>query len=269
VSERLTLQQAADRLGVHYMTAYRYVRLGKLQATKDGSTWVVEADDVNALLSRGTAPAEPGSARWDRRLESRLLSGDEAAAWSVVESALASGGTPRSVYEKMIGPAMRRIGIGWENGTLDVADEHLATLSVMRIIGRLSPQFNRRGRTRGSIIVAAAPGDHHVIATMMLGDLFREAGYDAVDLGAAVPPASLARMVAATDRLVGVALSASMPGNEQAIRDAVAAAHAAAPTTVVLGGPAIRDAAHALSLGADAWAADAEGAIAAFAPQET
>ena len=30
----LTLQEAADELGVHYMTAYRYVRLGQLQAHK-------------------------------------------------------------------------------------------------------------------------------------------------------------------------------------------------------------------------------------------
>ena len=31
---RLTLQEAADRLGVHYMTAYRYVRTGRLERFK-------------------------------------------------------------------------------------------------------------------------------------------------------------------------------------------------------------------------------------------
>ena len=30
----ITLQEAADRLGVHYMTAYRYVRTGRMPATR-------------------------------------------------------------------------------------------------------------------------------------------------------------------------------------------------------------------------------------------
>ena len=34
----LSLQEAADRLGVHYMTAYRYVRTGRLRAVQDRLT---------------------------------------------------------------------------------------------------------------------------------------------------------------------------------------------------------------------------------------
>ena len=36
MSATFTLQEAADELGVHYMTAYRYVRLGLLDAAKVG-----------------------------------------------------------------------------------------------------------------------------------------------------------------------------------------------------------------------------------------
>ena len=34
--ELITLHEAAARLGVHYMTAYRYVRTGRLPAERDG-----------------------------------------------------------------------------------------------------------------------------------------------------------------------------------------------------------------------------------------
>ncbi len=54
--DELTLHQAADRLGVHYMTAYRYVRTGKLPARRAGSQWVVDAAD----LARLEPPAPPG-----------------------------------------------------------------------------------------------------------------------------------------------------------------------------------------------------------------
>ena len=38
----LTLHEAAEELGVHYMSAYRYVRLGLLDAAKRGGVWKVE-----------------------------------------------------------------------------------------------------------------------------------------------------------------------------------------------------------------------------------
>ena len=43
---RISLQEAADALGVHYMTAYRYVRTGRLPAVKDGAEWRVDPADL-------------------------------------------------------------------------------------------------------------------------------------------------------------------------------------------------------------------------------
>ena len=60
----LTLEAAAARLGVHYMTAYRYVRLGQLQAVKVGGTWRVRKSDVDAF--RG-APRSGGGTDVARR----------------------------------------------------------------------------------------------------------------------------------------------------------------------------------------------------------
>ena len=45
----LTLQEAADELGVHYMTAYRYVRLGVMEASKSGGVWQVQRSAVDRL----------------------------------------------------------------------------------------------------------------------------------------------------------------------------------------------------------------------------
>ena len=45
----LTLHEAAEELGVHYMSAYRYVRLGLLDATKRGGVWKVERSSIAAF----------------------------------------------------------------------------------------------------------------------------------------------------------------------------------------------------------------------------
>ena len=43
----LTLHEAAERLGVHYMTVYRRVRLGVLPARKVDGTWWVDPADLD------------------------------------------------------------------------------------------------------------------------------------------------------------------------------------------------------------------------------
>ena len=56
----ISLGEAAERLGVHYMTAYRYVRTGRLPATRVGGQWVVDPRDLTAL----PAASPPGRTQW-------------------------------------------------------------------------------------------------------------------------------------------------------------------------------------------------------------
>ena len=64
----LTLQEAADELGVHYMTAYRYVRLGVMEASKSGGVWQVQRVGPRTVPSE----REASSAR-DRRRAVRVI----------------------------------------------------------------------------------------------------------------------------------------------------------------------------------------------------
>ena len=54
----MSLREAASALGVHYMTAYRYVRTGRLPATSVDGEWRIRRDDVQQLLrpEEGRAP---------------------------------------------------------------------------------------------------------------------------------------------------------------------------------------------------------------------
>ncbi len=79
---RLTLQQAADQLGVHYMTAYRYVRTGRLPAVRQGGAWRInptDLDRVRPLPTRGRPTSNQANARARPAggFEARLVAGDE------------------------------------------------------------------------------------------------------------------------------------------------------------------------------------------------
>ena len=100
MSATFTLQEAADELGVHYMTAYRYVRLGLLDAAKVGGAWQVTSSALDDFRDGSAAgPVKAGAdAPWAARLEARLVDGDAQGAWGVVEAAMTSGADVRSVY---------------------------------------------------------------------------------------------------------------------------------------------------------------------------
>ena len=184
------LRAAAERLGVHYMTAYRYVRLGTLPATKVGGEWRVRLADLEAVAHREISVPGAGGLRWPRyrtQLEDRLLAGDERGAWSVVERALASGAPNRDIHLELISPVLRSIGERWAAGEVEIGQEHRASSVASRLVGRLGPSFARRGRKIGVVVIGAVAGDHHSIPVAILGDILRGEGFEVIELGADTP----------------------------------------------------------------------------------
>lgn len=268
--ETVTLQEAAEALGVHYMTAYRYVRLGLLPARKEGASWRVERDDVEAFRAGSTSgvagASQPGRRRapWAERLEDRLLAGDGRGAWGVVEAALTSGTDVTGVYLDILAPAMASIGQRWAAGEIDIGDEHRASGIVQRLVGRLGPRFARRGRTRGTMVLGAPLGDQHSLPGALVADVVRAAGFDVSDLGANVPPESFLRMAVGAPRLVAMGLSVMHADSlGQAARTIeVLREGTAGATPIIIGGYAVRDEAHAHELGADDYGGDARMVVA-------
>ncbi|MEY3030477.1 MAG: hypothetical protein RL058_840 [Actinomycetota bacterium] len=253
--EGLTLHEAAAELGVHYMTAYRYVRLGQLDAVKRSGTWRVsraELDRFRAEPAEEPAERAPrGRVDWGQRMQSRLVAGDAGGAWSVIESALAAGSTPARVYTEVISPALVNIGERWAAGELDISVEHRATGIVQRIIGRLGPQFARRGRSRGSVVIGAPSGERHGLVVSMLSDLVRAAGWEVSDIGADSPASSFVSAARET-RSAAVVVSVTHADSLESCRDTVLAIREAEPDMpVIVGGRGIASRAVAASVGAD------------------
>ena len=260
----ITLQEVAERLNVHYMTAYRYVRTGRLSARREGGHYQVSAAEVERLRSQ--KPPRRGRARSAnrRRLEDRLVAGDEAGAWAVIEAALASGMEPTAVYLDLLGAALRSIGDRWARGQLSVAEEHQASTVAARLIGRLGPLFARRGRKPGTVLVGSVAGETHALPSAILADILRGAGFEVIDLGANTPPVSFAEAARRAHRLIAVLIGATVAGLDQQLADTIAAIRAAQADVPILVGGAAVDRDLAGRLGADGWSgSDAQAALTA------
>jgi len=188
-----------------------------------------------------------------------MLATDASGAWAVVERALASGTSAHAVLLDLIGPALQDIGDRWARGDITIGQEHTATAVASRLVGRLGPLLSRRGPTRGTVVLAGAPGEQHTLSMVMFADLLRGDGWYVVELGGNTPLEDLVRATTSTDRLVAVAICVGSDQTKQAAAEAAAAVHAAsADVTVLVGGPGITDKATARGLGADGWGADAD-----------
>jgi MerR family transcriptional regulator, light-induced transcriptional regulator len=172
------LREAADALGVHYQTAYGWVRQGTLPARKTGRGYEVHDDDVSALAQRRAAGWPPRTevrvrdwAAQAGRLYGAIVSGDETLARHDFER-LALGVPLIDLCERVIAPALRRVGEDWAAGELTIAAEHRASAICERLIAARLHQ--PAGRPRGIAVVATAPGERHALPGLMAAACLRE-----------------------------------------------------------------------------------------------
>lgn len=267
VNATVSLDQAAKRLGVHYMTVYRYVRLGQLPAERRDGTWHVLVSDLDHFVGAKKKRAKRGSrpaADWPARLEQRLLDGDEAGAAKLLDDALASGHDLFSLYLEVVSPSMVSIGERWAAGKLHIHEEHRASVIVGRLMARVSARFAHRGPSRGTVVIGGPSGEHHGLSLTMVADLLRSKGWNVSDIGTNVPAESFATAVKGVNQLravcVGVTLSQSLP----AARDVIREVRKVLPdgVAVYLGGAGVDSDDTAKQLGADVWARDPRSLIA-------
>ncbi|MEE8601193.1 helix-turn-helix domain-containing protein [Euzebya tangerina] len=192
----LTLQEAADELKVHYMTAYRWVRRGDLEAFKAGGRLRVRRSALDEYVvarrvDTGVGAGRSGGRRdWSvhiGRLHDGLRDGDAEACKELVQTVIGDGATAGEVYTKLMTPALHRIGEEWSTGEINVAVEHRATSICTGIMGGLSDHFRRAGPRRGVAVTLTAPGEEHGIASTMVADFLRGSGWEVHHLGTQVP----------------------------------------------------------------------------------
>ncbi len=195
--EQLELQEAADALGVHYQTAYRWVRSGRLPAEVVGGRYRVARSDllqIDADRRTPSPPRPPSDKRLHHQVErmyDALVIGDEPQARLIAHRIVGEGTSVVAFIQRVLVPALREIGNAWQRGEMPIWSEHRASAIAERVLASIAP--NPRGRRRGVVAVAAITGDHHSLPTLMATVALRDANWKVHHLGADTPPAELVR----------------------------------------------------------------------------
>jgi DNA-binding transcriptional MerR regulator/methylmalonyl-CoA mutase cobalamin-binding subunit len=113
------------------------------------------------------------------------------------------------IFDRVLGPALRRVGELWHEGVITIAQEHLASqvmLGTLIDLLRLSQPADSSRR----VALACFADEDHVLGLYGAALRFASWGFRTMILGARTPPSAIARVVSSIDPDV-VALSVTIP----------------------------------------------------------
>ncbi len=197
-----------------------------------------EADDV------------PAASLSPELLAGLLADGDdELAAWTLQHAMEES--SRAAVYDGILRDAMTLVGENWSTGRWSVAEEHLASRTMLRTLDRMRPELGPESRVGPLAVLAGVAGEQHMIGLVCLEHILAEDGWTVANLGADVPAADLGTFVARNEIAI-VCLSALDRARVGALADSVKAAKDAnAGIPVIVGGQIAAVPGLAATVGAD------------------
>jgi methanogenic corrinoid protein MtbC1 len=186
--------------------------------------------------------------------------GDEGGAIDVVNDLLDDGVPPQRVMIDLIARTQARVGELWAENSWSIAREHAATAISERALAAVSARIAVRA-VRGRITVACVDGEWHALPVRILAEMLRLDGWRVDFLGASVPGRHLVTHLHQTGP-DAVALSCMISTRLPRAHAAITACRTAG-VPVIAGGRGFGPGGiWAETLGADAWATDAEDAVA-------
>ncbi len=155
-------------------------------------------EEVVAMAEDPSLPSLPANSVWSEEAEPLLAALLEGRRDQCLSAARAFVESPRDLpefYTKAVQPALYRVGTLWESGRISVAQEHLATSLVSRVMADLYTRYFDPEKSKGLAIISACQGELHQTGARMVADLLELDGWMVRFLGADTPPEDLAKEI--------------------------------------------------------------------------
>ncbi len=167
--------------------------------------------------SRSPEPKAPAVDSGAEEIRSAVLAAarrlDAAELQAILEQATVTLGV-LGFLEQVAGPSLQRLGQGWSEGTVSIAQEHLATAVFRRVLGWILRVYEV-GHSAPRLVVATPPRQMHELGAMLAAASAAAQGWDVTYLGADLPIADIlaaARQVEAKGVALSIVYPASDPG---------------------------------------------------------
>jgi methanogenic corrinoid protein MtbC1 len=191
------------------------------------------------MIDQELLPARDLSELRRRYLAAQLAGNRREALRLVIDEGLERGASVLDVQLNVIQEAQREIGRLWQENSISIAQEHMATAISSMALSHLFDRAPRAPSNGKLVLVACVEGELHDFPARLVADSLDLAGFDVRYLGASVPTDSLLHMIS-SDEPDLLALSTTMTFNVPALRTALARVreHTGGKLPIVIGGSA-------------------------------
>lgn len=259
-AKSLTTKEVARICRVSDATVKRWAEAGVLRSERtNGGHRRFRAEEV-ARFQRETAFEQPQtcsdqsilktvSARAAKKFQSdstlfqALVAGNEEQAAAILINAFLRGEPLVEIFDSEICGAMKRVGELWFEGRLSIAQEHLATRTVLNAVQKLRNVVPAAESNGKMAMCCAIENDFHELPTHLAQVSLESTGWEVLNFGANTPLYALAEEAIEHKPDLICVSSTVMPDVERAARDFRAFRQEIVKTNavVVLGGHAFVD----------------------------
>ena len=125
------------------------------------------------------------------QLLTAMINSDRSAAAALVDQVLASGCEPRLVIADILDPAIVRLGQLWEEETMSLAQNFVASKIAEDTLLRCIPDKADHSHSKGAVVIGNIEDDFHSLGRKTVGLFLAAAGWEVHDLGNDVPAEEL------------------------------------------------------------------------------
>lgn len=131
-----------------------------------------------------------------------------------------SGFSVASIADRVLSPAMRRIGDLWHRGQLSIAVEHLATRAALEGVASLRSVVGPVENQNSLALCCSTEEDFHEFPVQVAAAVLEEQGFEVVELGPSMPFFALNDVVELFQpRLICVAATTNLINLDRTVRD--------------------------------------------------
>lgn len=138
------------------------------------------------------------------------------------------------VTRKLLTPLLIELGLRWEAGEGNIAEEHFFAFYLRN---KLGARYHHRAKSNQGprLLLAGLPGEHHEFGLLLFALAATESGYSVIPLGANMPLHELA-FVAAMKQCDAILLSGAIEPSTETLTEALPALTRSTGVPVLVGG---------------------------------
>ncbi len=196
-SPYLSTPEAATLLGVSVSTVKRWVDEGILPAykTAGGHRKLLRSEVLAMARQAGSLRGDPTILSLGEPAESladALLRGDGGTTSSLIRYLYESGMSIEVLADRVISPALAKVGHDWEQQRIDVWQEHRGSQLCAAALFDLREELHNRVERQRPFALGGAPGgDPYLVPSLLVELTLLDAGWEAANLGPNTPLESM------------------------------------------------------------------------------